>query len=91
MGDSAFATRILRGYRLRCGLAPGSLTGMARSPDPWRRSISEELRPKRDPRRQVTAPDVLLAAVVLMAALAFAVWFFFFSGSAGPIPTVGPF
>ena len=63
---------------------------MASQPASWRRSISEEMRPKRDPRRRVTSLDMVVAFVVLMAALAFVVWFFFFSGSGNPLPT-GPF
>jgi ferric-dicitrate binding protein FerR (iron transport regulator) len=61
---------------------------MARYLDPWQRSTTESLRPKRDPRRHVTRLEALVVAVVIAAVLAFVVWFFFFSG--GTHPSAGP-
>jgi hypothetical protein len=66
---------------------------MAHSPDPWRRSITEERRRKRDPgdpRRRITAGEALLVAAVLAAVLAYAIWFFFLSDGTMPTPGIGP-
>lgn len=56
-----------------------------RSPDPWRRSIDESLPPNREERRQVTRGELLIAAAVIVAVLAMAIWFLFIaSGGPGP-------
>jgi hypothetical protein len=48
---------------------------------PWMRSLSGERLSDQRARQPVSALDVLLVASVVLAALAFEVWFFFFSGS----------
>jgi hypothetical protein len=48
---------------------------------PWMRSLSGERLSDQRAREPVSALDVLLVGMVLVAALAFEVWFFFFSGS----------
>jgi hypothetical protein len=45
---------------------------------PWMRSLRGE-RP--DPSRRMTAPEFVIVASVVVAVVAFEVWFFFFSGS----------
>jgi hypothetical protein len=52
-----------------------------RRQQPWLRSLSgERLRDQRR-RQRITALDVVLVGMVLIASLAFEVWFFFYSGS----------
>ena len=46
----------------------------------WRRSLSEE----RDLHAPTSALDIILAATAIAAAIALAVWFFFFAGSSLP-------
>ena len=46
----------------------------------WRRSLSEE----RDLHAPTSALDIILAATAIAAAIALAIWFFFFAGSSLP-------
>src|SRR5688572_5453306 len=46
----------------------------------WRRSLSEE----RDLHAPTSALDIILAATAIVAAIALAIWFFFFAGSSLP-------
>ena len=48
---------------------------------PWMRSLSGERLSAQRARQPVSALDVVLVACVVIAALLFEVWFFFFSGS----------
>jgi hypothetical protein len=60
------------------------LTGRApapRQPLPWLRSLSGERLSEQRARAPVSALDVVLVACVVIAVMAFEVWFFFFSGS----------
>jgi hypothetical protein len=50
----------------------------------WMRSLSGERASEQRRREHVSALDVVLVAMVLLAAIAFEVWFFFFSGSSLP-------
>ncbi len=52
-----------------------------RRQQPWLRSLSGERLSEQRSRSRVSALDVVLVATVLLAAGAFEVWFFFFSGS----------
>jgi hypothetical protein len=52
-----------------------------RQPAPWMRSMRAERVTRESARAQVTALDVVLVGVVLLAIGAFEVWFFFFSGA----------
>ena len=52
-----------------------------RRQQPWLRSLSGERTRDQRRRQRVTALDVVLVGMVLIASLAFEVWFFFFSGS----------
>ena len=58
------------------GIPPGP-----RRQQPWLRSLSGERTRDQRRRQRITALDVVLVGAVLIAALAFEVWFFFFSGS----------
>jgi hypothetical protein len=58
------------------GIPPGP-----RRQQPWLRSLSGERARDQRRRARVSALDVVLVATVLVAAIAFEVWFFFFSGS----------
>jgi hypothetical protein len=58
------------------GIPPGP-----RRQQPWLRSLSGERTRDQRARQRVSALDVVLVGTVLIAALAFEVWFFFFSGS----------
>ena len=52
-----------------------------RRQQPWLRSLSGERVRDQRRRQRITALDVVLVGTVLIAAIAFEVWFFFFSGS----------
>ena len=52
-----------------------------RRQQPWLRSLSGERMRDQRRRQRVSALDVVLVGTVLIAALTFEVWFFFFSGS----------
>ena len=58
------------------GIPPGP-----RRQQPWLRSLSGERTRDQRRRQRVTALDVVLVVMVLVASLAFEVWFFFYSGS----------
>ena len=58
------------------GIPPGP-----RRQQPWLRSLSGERSRDQRARQRITALDVVLVGTVLIAAVAFEVWFFFFSGS----------
>jgi hypothetical protein len=58
------------------GIPPGP-----RRQQPWLRSLSGERTRDQRRRQRITALDVVLVGTVLIASLAFEVWFFFFSGS----------
>jgi hypothetical protein len=55
-----------------------------RRQQPWLRSLSGERLSEQRRREHVSALDVVLVAMVLLAAIAFEIWFFFFSGSSLP-------
>jgi hypothetical protein len=52
-----------------------------RRQQPWMRSLSGERLSDQRARAPVSALDVVLVGTVLIAAVAFEIWFFFFSGS----------
>jgi cytochrome b len=52
-----------------------------RRQQPWLRSLSGERASEQRRRSHVSALDVVLVVTVLLAAIAFEVWFFFYSGS----------
>ncbi len=52
-----------------------------RRQQPWMRSLSGERTSEQRRRARVSALDVVLVATVVIAAAAFEVWFFFFSGA----------
>jgi hypothetical protein len=52
-----------------------------RRQQPWMRSLSGERVSEQRLREKVTALDAVLVGTVVVAAVAFEVWFFFFSGS----------
>ena len=58
------------------GIPPGP-----RRQQPWLRSLSGERTRDQRRRQRITALDVVLVGTVLIAVLAFEVWFFFFSGA----------
>jgi hypothetical protein len=58
------------------GIPPGP-----RRQQPWLRSLSGERTRDQRRRQRVSALDVVLVGTVLIAAMAFEIWFFFFSGS----------
>jgi cytochrome b len=55
-----------------------------RRQQPWLRSLSGERASDQRRREHVSALDVVLVGMVLLAVVAFEVWFFFFSGSSLP-------
>jgi hypothetical protein len=66
------------------GAAHDRLLGLPPAPrrqQPWLRSLSGERASEQRRRAHVSALDVVLVGTVLLAAGAFEVWFFFFSGS----------
>jgi hypothetical protein len=66
------------------GSAHDRLVGLPparRRQQPWMRSLSGERASSERKRTRVSALDVVLVVTVLVAAGAFEVWFFFFSGS----------
>jgi len=58
------------------GIPPGP-----RRQQPWMRSLSGERNRDQRRRARISALDVVLVGTVLVAAIAFEVWFFFFSGA----------
>jgi hypothetical protein len=66
------------------GEAHDRLLGLPPAPrrqQPWLRSLSGERASEQRRRAHVSALDVILVGTVVLAAGAFEVWFFFFSGS----------
>ena len=81
MGATCFALVKLLGV---LGERHDRLLGIPPAPrrqQPWLRSLSGERTRDQRRRQRVTALDVVLVVMVLVASLAFEVWFFFFSGS----------
>ncbi len=81
MGATCFALVKLLGvlgerHDRLLGIPPGP-----RRQQPWLRSLSGERTRDQRRRQRVSALDVVLVVMVLVASLAFEVWFFFFSGS----------
>ena len=81
MGVTSFALIKLLGA---LGARHDRLHGVPPAPrrqQPWLRSLSgERLRDQRK-RQRISALDVVLVGTVLVAAIAFEIWFFFYSGS----------
>ncbi len=61
------------------GISPGP-----RRQQPWLRSLSGERVRDQRRRARISALDVVLVGTVLVAVIAFEIWFFFFSGSSIP-------
>ncbi len=61
------------------GIPPGP-----RRQQPWLRSLSGERVRDQRRRARISALDVVLVGTVLVAAIAFEIWFFFFSGASIP-------
>jgi hypothetical protein len=81
MGATCFALVKLLGV---LGERHDRLLGIPPAPrrqQPWLRSLSGERTRDQRRRQRVTALDAVLVVMVLVASLAFEVWFFFFSGS----------
>ena len=81
MGATCFALVKLLGV---LGERHDRLLGIPPAPrrqQPWLGSLSGERTRDQRRRQRVTALDVVLVVMVLVASLAFEVWFFFFSGS----------
>ena len=81
MGVTSFALIKLLGA---LGARHDKLLGVPSAPrrqQPWLRSLSgERLRDQRK-RQRISALDVVLVGTVLVAAIVFEIWFFFFSGA----------
>jgi len=81
MGATSFALVKLLGalgerHDRLMGIPPGP-----RRQQPWMRSLSGERNRDQRRRARISALDVVLVGTVLAAAVAFEVWFFFFSGA----------
>ena len=81
MGATSFALVKLLGalgerHDRLLGIPPGP-----RRQQPWLRSLSGERTRDQRRRARISALDVILVGTVLVAAIAFEVWFFFFSGA----------
>ena len=84
MGVTSFALIKLLGA---LGARHDKLRGVEPGPrrrQPWLRSLSGERVRDQRKRERISALDVVLVGTVLVAAIAFEVWFFFFSGSSIP-------
>jgi hypothetical protein len=68
--------RVAHAYREAAGALP-----TMRTHAPWLRSMRGERPEHAGPRAQASAPERIIVACVILAALAFEIWFFFFSGS----------
>jgi hypothetical protein len=84
MGVTSFALIKLLGalgarHDKLLGIQPGP-----RRQQPWLRSLSGERVRDQRRRARISALDVVLVGTVLVAAIAFEIWFFFFSGSSIP-------
>ncbi len=81
MGVTSFALVKLLGV---LGARHDRLLGVSPGPrrqQPWLRSLSGERVRDQRRRTRISALDVVLVGTVLVAAIAFEVWFFFYSGS----------
>ena len=81
MGVTSFALIKLLGA---LGARHDKLLGVEAGPrrqQPWLRSLSGERVRDQRKRERISALDVVLVGTVLVAAIAFEVWFFFFSGA----------
>ena len=81
MGATSFALVKLLGA---LGERHDRLMGIPPAPrrqQPWMRSLSGERNRDQRRRARISALDVVLVGTVLAAAVAFEVWFFFFSGA----------
>jgi hypothetical protein len=81
MGVTSFALVKLLGV---LGARHDRLLGVPPAPrrqQPWLRSLSGERVRDQRRRTRISALDVVLVGTVLVAAIAFEVWFFFYSGS----------
>ena len=81
MGATSFALVKLLGalgerHDRLLGLPPAK-----RRQQPWMRSLSGERASEQRRRSHVSGLDVVMVVTVLIAAVAFEIWFFFFSGS----------
>jgi hypothetical protein len=84
MGVASFALLKLLGA---LGARHDKLLGLPPAPrrqQPWLRSLSGERVRDQRKRQRISALDVVLVGTVLVAVIAFEVWFFFFSGSSIP-------
>ena len=68
--------RVVHAYHEATGTTP-----TVRSHAPWLRSMRDERPEHAGARAQVSAPEQILVVCVVLAALAFEIWFFFLSGS----------
>ncbi len=75
-GLTVALTRLSATYNELVGIKP-----RPREPAPWLRSMRGERSEYQARHMQVSVVDRLLVGTVLLAALAFETWFFFFSGS----------
>jgi hypothetical protein len=66
----------MRAYQQATGTAP-----TVRTHAPWLRSMRDERPDARSPRTRISGAERIVVAMVVVAAVAFEVWFFFFSGS----------
>jgi hypothetical protein len=75
-GLATLMTRLSAAYDDLMGIKPGP-----REPAPWLRSMRGERTEYQPHHMQVSATDRVLVGTVLLCALVFETWFFFFSGS----------
>ncbi len=81
MGVTSFALIKLLGA---LGARHDKLLGVPSAPrrqQPWLRSLSGERKRDQRKRERISALDVVLVGTVLVAVIAFEIWFFFFSGA----------
>ena len=81
MGATSFALIKLLGA---LGARHDKLLGVPSAPrrqQPWLRSLSGERVRDQRKRQRISALDVVLVGTVLVAVIAFEIWFFFFSGA----------
>ena len=68
--------RVAHAYQEATGTTP-----TVRTHAPWLRSVRGERPERADVRAHLSAPEQIVVACVILAAVAFEVWFFFLSGS----------
>ena len=81
MGVTSFALIKLLGA---LGARHDKLLGVPSGPrrqQPWLRSLSGERKRDQRKRQRISALDVVLVGTVLVAVIAFEIWFFFYSGA----------